>query len=52
MAGPEWSRVGAELNKNGTAWSGATHSGFYSEPLEGSCFLGVPCHAARRILVP
>ena len=45
MAGPEWSRVGADLNKDGTAWSGATHSGFYSEPLEGSSFFGgaVPC---------
>ena len=43
MAGPKWSRVGAELNRDRTLWSGATHRGFYSEPLE-SCssflFLG------------
>ena len=45
MAGPECSRVGAELNKDGTAWRGATYSGFYSEPLEGSSILGgaMPC---------
>jgi len=45
MAGPECSRVGAELNKDGTAWCGATHSGFYSEPLEGSSIFwgAMPC---------